>query len=209
MKAKTKTLALILTLAMLSIIMLLARHITVDTERGEVEDSMEDHRMRELIERLEHAYRPPVRFGGEAILYQPKEDKTIRDEILAEGRNIVPYLIERIYSDKYAIRYKCAALLGQIATKDSIIGLIENINQLRSSNDKVDEYLFFVNFSLLRLTGYGDVFPPIVDGDEVKGMYEYWIPWWEAHKDMLEDTETGIVLRHEDGRVTPLPLKKE
>ena len=166
-----------------------------------------------LIERLAYAHRAPIRFCGEIIVYQPPEDKTIKDEIIAEGRSMVPYLIKGLQHKKESIRCQCIFLLGLLPTKEGLAALIEVLDSRKAPDDA---WLHEVpaaarlHEALHRLTGHDkpggpqSVFRPDIDA-----MREIWLSWWAANKDKLVDTDTGIGLKNDDGTITPLPLPKQ
>lgn len=162
-----------------------------------------------LIERLEDAYKPPITLRADAIIYQPKEDKTVRQEVIAEGRAIVPYLISGLYHKKEAIRNRCLGLLSDIPCKEGLAGLIDYL-KVAPDAERIDAYPMLFQTSLHDLTGYDSIFPPSTEkGDDIEGMRKLWLPWWEENKDRIVDTETGIGLKNDDGTITPLPLKKD
>ena len=166
-----------------------------------------------LIERLAYAHRDPIRFCGEIIVYQPSEDKTVRYEIAAKGRSMVPYLIKGLQHKKESIRCECIFLLGLLPTKEGLAALIEILDSRKAPDDA---WLHEVpaaaelHEALHRLTGHDkpsgpkDILRPDVDA-----MREIWLPWWAANKDKLVDTDTGIGLKNDDGTITPLPLPKQ
>lgn len=155
-----------------------------------------------LIERLKNAYRKPILIGGEAILYQPKEDSSVRDEIRAKGREMVPYLVKGLHHKDDSVRDECACLLGYIPSKDGLDGLIA---ELLAPNSKAPASS--IQWSLNRLTGYDKpIGPKDVLNPDIVEMRKIWLPWWEANKDRIVDTETGIGLKNDDETITPLPL---
>jgi len=152
-----------------------------------------------LIERLAYAYRPPVRFGGEMILYFPKQDETIRSEIRAKGREIIPYLVKGLAHPNERIRYECAELLGDIPAKEGIEGLIKAMGDSGPCVIPTTP----LHTSLHRLTGHGKLLGP---GDTLRPdihlMRKMWIPWWEKHKDRLINTDDGSIgLKSDDGTI--------
>ena len=169
----------------------------------------EAEEMERLIERLANAYRRPVTIGGEAVVYRPKEDKAIRDEVLAKGKDAVPYLAKGLSYRKEPIRNECISLLGKIACKESIGALIAYLMTMQPPAKITDVYPELVQMSLHRLTGLNSSNPPIKDRDyDIEAMRQIWLPWWAANKDKLVDTDTGIGLKNDDGTITPLPLAK-
>lgn len=160
-----------------------------------------------LIERLAYAHRAPIRFCGEIIVYQPPEDKTIKDEIIAEGRSMVPYLIKGLQHKKESIRCQCIFLLGLLPTKEGLAALIEVLDSRKPLEALAAAWL---HQALHRLTGRDKPGgPKNVLRPDIDAMREIWLPWWAANKDKLVGTDTGIGLQNDDGTVTPLPLPKQ
>ena len=170
----------------------------------------EAEEMELLIERLANAYRRPVTLGADAIIYQPKQDETVRDEIKAKGRKIVPYLIKGMNHPNREVGLYCVALLSQIPlpSKEGLAALIEKVNSFALDCQDYD-FPYWVHYSLYELTGMGEVVPPSKNKRcDIQAMKDLWLPWWAANKDKLVDTDTGIGLKNDDGTITPLPLAK-
>ncbi|MBP5232690.1 MAG: hypothetical protein J6333_04730 [Planctomycetes bacterium] len=160
-----------------------------------------------LIERLAYAHRAPIRFCGEIIVYQPPEDKTIKDEIIAEGRSMVPYLIKGLQHKKESICRECIVLLGDLPTKEGLAALIEVLDSRKPLEALAAAWL---HQALHRLTGRDKPGgPKNVLRPDIDAMREIWLSWWAANKDKLVDTDTGIGLKNDDGTITPLPLPKQ
>ena len=161
--------------------------------------------MDELIERLADVHKKPVTIGGEAVVYRPKEDKTVRQEILARGFDAVPALIAGLTHEREDVAGHCAALLAKLPRRSGVKALIQLIEKKTSL-----ALLAEVHTSLHLLTGVAGYFPPGgVFEPEVAEVKALWLPWWEANKDRLVDTETGIGFKNDDGTITPLPLKED
>ena len=161
-----------------------------------------------LIERLAYAHRAPIRFCGEIIVYQPPEDKTVRYEITAKGRPMVPYLIKGLQHKKESICRECIVLLGDLPTKEGLAALIEVLDSRKPLEALAAAWL---HQALHQLTGHDKLFGPQkgVLMPDIDAMREIWLPWWAANKDKLVDTDTGIGLKNDDGTITPLPLPKQ
>ena len=170
----------------------------------------EAEEMELLIERLANVYRKPITLGADAVVYQPKKDETVRDEIKAKGRKIIPYLIKGMNHPNREVGLYCVALLSQIPfpSKAGLAALVEKVNSFPLDSQDHD-FPYWVYYSLYQLTGMGEVVPPSKNTRwDIQAMKDLWLPWWETNKDKLVDTDTGIGLKNDDGTITPLPLRK-
>lgn len=169
----------------------------------------EAEEMERLIERLANAYRAPITLGPDAVIYRPKEDETVFEEIKAKGRKIVPYLIKGMCHSNGQIRRYCADLLCDSPSKEGVAALIEQVNNFPLDGQD-SRFPKRVHRSLHELTGMGEILPPANDNKQtdIQAMKDLWLPWWAANKDKLVDTDTGIGLKNDDGTITPLPLAK-
>ena len=171
----------------------------------------EAEEMERLIERLANAYRAPITLGPDAVIYRPKEDETVCEEIKAKGRKIIPYLAKGMRHPNGKVRRYCASLLWQIPfpSKEGLAALIERVEDL-TSDYKDSAFPYRVHYSLYKLTGKGEIAPPAKNNRcDIQAMKDLWLPWWAANEDKLVDTDTGIGLKNDDGTITPLPLDKK
>ena len=159
--------------------------------------------MERLIERLADVYKKPITIGGEAVIYRPKEDKTVTQEILDNGFDAVPALIKGLNHKKYLVAIECAVLLRNLPRNSGVSALVQSL----SHEDMPPSFQRSVHISLHCLIGTSSYAPPGgVDKPDVEEIKKIWLPWWAANKDKLVDTNAGIGLNNEDGTITPLPL---
>ena len=189
-------------LAILALIVILALGCRLLLNRSEHEgvnantsQPNNDDPMNTLIERLADAYREPIKLGGEAILYQPKEDKGIRTEIRSKGRIAVPYLIKGLSHKD--------ALLGDIPTREGLSGLINALGLTGACSVPTAP----LHRSLHKLTGHDrPIGPKSMTNPDISIMRTIWLPWWEKNKERIVDTEKGIGLSNNNGSISPLPI---
>ena len=189
------------------LLILLAMAITVSYNCVRDKEAIQTEKsdMNELIERLADVYKKPILIGGEAVLYRPKEDRTVRQEILDKGLDAVPALIKGLNHKKYLVASECAVLLRNLPRLSGVSALVQSL----SRDDMPPSFQRSVHISLHCLIGTSSYVPPGgVDKPDVEGIKKIWLPWWAANKDKLVDTDTGIGLKNDDGTITPLPLKK-
>ena len=166
----------------------------------------EAEEMERMIERLADVHKKPITIGGEAVVYRPKEDKTVTQEILNKGFDAVPALIKGLHHKREDVREQCAALLSELPRRSGVEALIQNIGR----EDAIPVFKRELHISLHLLTGLSQFSPPGgVTKPDVEGIKKIWLPWWAANKDKLVDTDTGISLKNDDGTITPLPLDKK
>lgn len=176
----------------------------VDKESGQ----LKDRHMRGLIKRLENAYIPPITIGGEAVIYRPKEDNTIRDEIAAEGKVAIPYLIEGLNTEGEAIQSECLHLLARTPSKLGIGSIMDYLQSKLRTPTISDTMIDVLQICLHRMSGYDHPCPPVANKkNDINAMARVWLTWWEKYKDMIVDTENGIGLKNPDDTITPLPIK--
>jgi hypothetical protein len=165
-----------------------------------------DPEMERLIGNLARAYRPAVKFMDMNIRSDESDDR-FRNEVKAQGRRIVPYLIEGLHHRNVAVRRECAWMLAEIPSKEGLCGLIETLG----SKHRRDPPLFSVNQALWILTGDDNLFElsgGVLETD-LTTMRKVWLPWWEDNKERIVDMEKGIGLRQDDGTVTPMGSEEE
>ena len=148
--------------------------------------SLNAQEMRKLIERLAKVYRKPITIGGEAVLYQPSEDDTVREEMLAKGLKAVPYLKEGLEHENPDIVAQCVVLLSKLPCKDGI----ETLFDLLQRDSLADSTAGDVHMALYSLTGVGRFRPPGGTSTSTEKVREIWQPWWDANKNKLVDTDT-------------------
>jgi|GEM_PF-2303265 len=148
-----------------------------------------------LIDRLRYAHRSPVRIFGVMNLYHPKEDETVRDEVVAQGRDIVPYLARGLSARDSEIRRECAVLLGVIPSKQSLEAVSDAITREHGRRPPGSA----IHRALRNLVGFD------CPDSTYSSFRTHWAPWWQENKDRIVNTDTGIALKNEDDTLTPLP----
>jgi len=178
--------------------------------------AVEAREMKALIDRLANVYRAPIAVAPHVVIYQPKMDDTVMDEIRAKGTRAIPHLIAGLNHTDREVVGGCIRLLGEMPCRSALEALVVLTKSLRVSKDAVDTTPGWLQESLYELTGFNSPFSPPssqpYDQDQpydMSAMQQIWLPWWEQNKDRIVDTATGIGLRNDDGTITPLPLKKD
>jgi hypothetical protein len=165
----------------------------------------EEREMRALIARLAKAERHDARFA-DMIIYSPERDTAVRAEIQAKGRKVVPYLIEGLHHRNEDIRHECAILLSVIPTREGVEALI---TCLREQKRRIP-YPESIQRALHTLTGYSKCPGP---GESINPtlaeLRDEWEPWWEANKDRLVETDDGLGIVQDDGRVRKVSLREQ
>ena len=188
-------------LLLLAVVLVVASSSRNDGRISPSPEKPEEAEMRLLISRLSFASKKYTRVSGDLIIGQSEADKSIRNEVEAKGRKIVPYLIEGLHSPDKDIRTECATMLSYIPSKDGLTALMACLTAPKGLTPP----LFSVQNALQRLCDQPDA---IAEGSIVspsrEGLLKIWVPWWKANKDAIFDTEDGISIKSANGTIKAL-----
>ena len=172
-------------------------------------DQADPRQMRALVARL--AYVRSREIGPPHMaFYRTKKDVTVIDEIRAEGKAIVPYLVEGLGSRDNTIRWQSSTMLASVVPSRAglmaLIGKLEAQPTLPPRNSYDRAFLQMVGWDLNELTG--EACPGQImlseSAEDFGRMRDFWLSWRDQNGPDVVDTDYGVGLRYPDGTARPL-----